>query len=197
LRFQVPVAGEAGDLFGTAVAVSADGTVFAVGLPKADHPDTATTDAGAVYVFTSFPSSPSTFGLERVTAKYPHGNAHFGSSLALNGDGTILAVGSPGESADEIGVDGRADAPLTLPGVGAVDVLTRQPDAGWSQATKHYIKPVVADDGDQFGIAVGLSDDGNTMVVGANDEDGNGTNINGNNNPGNDSVADSGAAYLF
>ena len=184
-----------GDQCGAAVAVSADGTVFAVGAPQADNVNNATMDIGAVVLYTSL--SPPAIHLESVTALHQHGGAQFGSSLALNGDGTILAVGSPGESASEIGVDGAADAPLTLSGAGSVDVLVRQPGSDWSTAVAHYVKAIVAGAGDRFGIAVGLSNDGNTMVVGANGEDGNGKKIDDNNNPSNDSVADSGAVYLF
>jgi len=142
-------------------------------------------------------TAPPSFGLAFVTAKYPRNNARFGSSLSLNADGTILAAGSPGDAAAASGVDGPENAPLTLQDAGAVDVLVREPGADWSTATKHYVKPIVADAGDLFGSAVSLSDDGNTMVVGANGEDSNGTNIDGGNAPSNDSVVDSGAAYLF
>jgi hypothetical protein len=44
---------------------------------------------------------------------------------------------------------------------------------------------------------VSLSTDGNTLVVGAQGEDGNGRNIETDNNPSDDSVADAGAAYVF
>jgi hypothetical protein len=120
----------------------------------------------------------------------------------MNADGTVLAAGSPNESANEIGVDGRADAPLTALSSGAVDVLVRQAGTNWSAQgdtapSHHYVKPPNTGAQDMFGTAVSLNSEGNTLVVGANGEDGNGRNIDSNNNPGNDSVADSGAAYLF
>jgi len=166
-----------------------------VGAPMQDSANTNATDVGTVFLYTSL--APPAINFQIVGATHPHGGARFGSSLALNGDGTILAAGSPDESADEMGVDGRADAPLTKPGAGAVDVLARQPGAGWDTATAHYVKAMLADAADRFGCAVGLNDDGKTMVVGAMGEDGNGTKIDTNNNLNDNSVGDSGAAYLF
>ena len=50
-------------------------------------------------------------------------------------------------------------------------------------------------DGDQFGFSVSLSDDGNTLAVGANAEDSNATGINGNQDD--NSMQSAGAVYVF
>jgi hypothetical protein len=135
-------------------------------------------------------------------ATHRHQNAKHGSSVALNGDGTILAAGSPQEFVNEIGVDGDGAAGLTAPNSGAVDVLVRQAGANWSAQgptapIPHYTKANNTGRDDAFGTAVSLSDDGNTLVVGAPGEDGNGKNFDADNNPGDNSAGNSGAAYLF
>jgi hypothetical protein len=77
---------ELGDSFGRSVAV--DGDTIAVGAEHDDHADVA--NAGSVYVFVR---SGSTWMLERkIVAPDPRAEAHFGHSLALDGD--TLAVGA-------------------------------------------------------------------------------------------------------
>jgi hypothetical protein len=192
--------GGAGDLYGTSVAVSATGDVFAVSAPNEDDLTTHATDAGAVYVYTE--TQALLTDVAHLNATHGHSGARFGASLAINSDGSIIVAGSPNEFANEVGVDGRGDAPLSAANSGAVDVLVRQAGANWSaqgnSAPKgHYIKSNNTGAQDLFGTAVSLNGDGNTLVVGASGEDGNGRNIDTNNNPADDSVADSGAAYLF
>jgi hypothetical protein len=189
-----------GDSYGASVAVSASGDVLAIGAPNQDDLTAQTTDGGGVYVITTSQGLLTDFAF--LTATNPHTGARFGSSLVINGDGSLLAAGAPSESANEIGVDGRADAPLTAASSGAVDVFARRAGAKWSAQgdtapKRHYIKAPNTGAQDLFGTAVSLSSDGNTLVVGASGEDGNGRNIDSQNNPGDDSVADSGAAYVF
>jgi hypothetical protein len=77
---------EPGDGFGRAVAV--DGDTIAVGAEHDDHGDVA--NAGSVYVFVR---SGRAWTLEaKLTAPDPRTEAHFGHSLALDGD--TLAVGT-------------------------------------------------------------------------------------------------------
>jgi hypothetical protein len=102
----------------------------------------------------------------------------FGWSLALSADGNTLAVGAPledgsGNTIDAADDNGRDNS-------GAVYVFVRTADT-WSQQA--YIKPSVSAVDDQFGYAVALSFDGNTLAVGAPTRDAFG--------------ADSGAAFVF
>jgi hypothetical protein len=102
----------------------------------------------------------------------------FGWSIALSLDGNTLAVGAPLEDGSANTVDGADDNGRD--NSGAVYVFVRTADS-WSQQA--YIKPSVSDVDDQFGYAVALSSDGNTLAVGA---------------PTRDSFgADSGAAFVF
>ena len=197
LRFKAANSG-AGDLYGSSVAVSANGEVLAVGAPSETGDEG--NDVGAVYAYTM--AQGGIIDVARLQASHRFSGARYGSSIAINADGTILAAGSPTESVNEIGVDGGVNAPGTAPSSGAVDVLVRQAGSSWSSQgstapTPHYIKSNTAGAGDLFGGAVTLSADGNTLVVGANGEDGNGTNIDSNNNPADNSLADSGAAFLY
>ena len=65
--------------------------------------------------------------------------------------------------------------------------------AAWSQQA--YIKASNPGYNDLFGMGVDISDDGNTIIVGAPLEDSNATGVNG--NQSNESYGDSGAAYIF
>ncbi|MCE2595824.1 FG-GAP repeat protein [Motilimonas cestriensis] len=79
----------------------------------------------------------------------------FGQYVSLSKDGNTLAVGSPME-------DGENES---LNNSGAVYVYTRQPNGGWQQQA--YLKANNAGNWDWFGASLSLSDDGNTLAIGA------------------------------
>ena len=118
----------------------------------------------------------------------------FGNALALSNDGSLLAVGSTGESSSATGVNGKQDD-TSMPGAGAVYVFVRN-GAAWSQQA--YVKssntggPVV---GYQFGYALSLSSDGSTLAVSQTSDPSNATGINGNQK--NTAAPDSGAIFVF
>jgi hypothetical protein len=111
----------------------------------------------------------------------------FGWAIAASGD--LLAVGAPLERSAAAGINGnQSDNSLVS---GAVYVLSRDAAGTWSHEA--YIKPSSISFGDGFGAAVALS--GNTLAVGAPNEDSAATGMNGNEN---DETADaSGAVYVF
>jgi hypothetical protein len=77
------------DFFGAAVALSADGSIIAVG---AEGVNGAGTDRGKVYVY-----SGSSWATETMlTPVDPKNDARFGAAVALSADGSILAVGAYG-----------------------------------------------------------------------------------------------------
>src|SRR6266705_185875 len=86
----------------------------------------------------------------------------FGFAVALSRDGNALVVGAPDEASAGIETDNSA------PSAGAVYVYTRS-GTTWTQQA--YIKASNPGAGDQFGISVALSSDGNTLAVGATGED--------------------------
>jgi len=111
--------------------------------------DTGAPGSGAVRIFRA---SAGGWGLEAyVKPSNTRAFAHFGASVALAG--SIVVVGSPGESSSAIGVDAN---PLdtSAPGTGAVYVFVdRRPS--WEQ--RNYIKPPAAGF-TSFGRKVAVSD---------------------------------------
>lgn len=163
------------DLFGSAVALSADGNTLVVGAPgeasaNVNNPqDNSMADAGAVYVFDR--GSAAWSQLQYLKASTPKPASGFGAHLALSGDGTTLAVGATGESSSATGINGNQDNTGSLH-AGAVYVFAMT-NKTWSQqayvkASFHQTATTVY--GDWFGQSVALSSDGNTMAVGASGE---------------------------
>lgn len=189
---------ETGDLFGSAVALSGDGSTLAVGAPREDssttgaggnQSDNSAGDGGAVYIFTRNTTSWSQQAY--LKSSNTGTNDKFGSSLALSTDGNTLAVGAPFEDSSATGIGGN-QADNSAADSGAVYVFTRS-SGTWSQQA--YVKASNTGAGDQFGTSVSLSGDGSTLAVGAFGEASNATGVNG---VGTDnSAAGSGAAYVF
>lgn len=187
-----------GDLFGVAIARSADGTVLAVAANRegsgatgidGDADDDSQTDAGAVYVFTDDGDGwRQTAYLKAFNTGSGDG---FGTSLALSADGSTLAVGAPFEASAATGIDGDG-LDDSAPEAGAVYVFVRQGDTWVQQA---YVKAENADEGDRFGTSLALSADGNTLAIGVEGEDSAATGIDG--NADDESAFEAGAVYVF
>src|SRR5437773_740150 len=126
-----------------------------------------------------------------IKASNPGEEDHFGHAIALSGDGNTLAVGTPMESSAATGINGKGE---NDPGdsSGAVYVYTR---SGTRWAQQAYIKASNAGSDDQFGFAVTLSGDGNTLAVAAPYEDSAATGVNGNQKD--KSMPNAGAVYVF
>ena len=162
--------GAAGDLFGHAVSVSADGSTIAVG---ARGDDDNAENSGSAYVFTR-PSggwSSSASSAKLTASDWAEGDV-FGHAVSVSADGGTIAVGAIGD--DDNGENS-----------GSAYVFTR-PATGWTAASS-FAKLTASDvvDGfwDWFGGSVSVSGDGSTIVVGSTRGDG--------------SVVNSGAAYVF
>jgi hypothetical protein len=196
-----------GDEFGHSIALSVGGNTLAVGAPLEDSDSTGVNgeqdnnfalDAGAVYVFRrvggewaqqAYVKASNAEGGDQAD-EYLQGD-WFGSAVALSNDGNTLAVGARHESSGATGIDGN-QYDNTAEFSGAVYVF-RFTGAEWSQQA--YIKASNAESGDQFGSAVSLSSDGNTLSVGAPFEDSAATGIDGDQDD--NSAERSGAAYVF
>lgn len=191
------------DEFGAAVAISDFGTHIAVGAPGEDSAafgvdgdpwDDSVESAGAVYVFRAY--SGEWVQHAYIKSSAPDVADRFGCSVALAGDGTILAVGAYGESSATTGIDGD-QANDQAPHSGAAYVFTRDvlgfPDDEWTQQA--YLKAPNGDQNDLFGSAVALANNGGTLVVGAPWEDGGGPGLTS--GLTNKSMPRSGAAYVF
>jgi hypothetical protein len=188
---------DAGDTFGTTLALSADGSVLAVGAPveasaatgvNGNAADNTAAGAGAAYVFTR----AGTTWTQDAYVKASNANAtdNFGTTVALSNDGATLAVGAVFEQSAGRGIDAD-QASNTADNSGAVYVFVHA--GAWTQQV--YIKSSNSDASDDFGGCVALSGDGSTLAVSANAEDSAATGINGDQL---DNSADAaGAAYVF
>jgi len=114
---------------------------------------------------------------------------YFGFSVALSADGGTLAVGTKGEDSDATGIGGADNDNATESG--AVYVFVRS-NGAWTQQA--YVKASNTGANDEFGYAVALSSNGDTLAVGAPYEDSDATGIGG---ADNDNAANSGAVYVF
>ncbi len=190
------------DQFGSAVALSGDGSTLAVsaidedGAGKGVNPlvkgKQMVTNSGAVYIYTRTPAG------WKQQAYLKASNAgegyQFGNALSLTNDGNLLAVGSIGEASSATGINGNQND-SSMPGAGAVYVFARK-NGAWSQQA--YVKssntggPVV---GYQFGYSVALASDGGTLAVGETSDPSAATGIDGDQK--NSSAPDSGAVFVF
>lgn len=151
-----------GDQFGTSVSI--DGSTAVVGAP---YGDSGGADSGGAYIFYRDEGGDDNWGQEAIlTASDAESGDRFGWSVAVSGNYAI--VGAPYEDS------GGADS-------GAAYVFFRNEggENNWGQVAK--LTASDAESGDQFGWSVTI--DGDTVVVGANVEDGSGV--------------DCGAAYIF
>ena len=190
----------ADDNFGRSVALSADGNTLAVGAANEDSNATGINvpggqtnnsafDSGAVYVLTR--SGASWTQQAYVKASNTGSSDGFGFSVALSADGNTLAVAAFLEASNATGVNGDQNN-NSASNSGAVYVFTRS-GASWTQQA--YVKASNTEAGDVFGQSVALSADGNTLAVGAANEDSNATGVNGGQT--NNNASDSGAVYVF
>jgi hypothetical protein len=192
---------------GNASAVSEDGSTIAIGAPhensgakgiNGNQSDHSLYSSGAVYVFSR--KNGAIAQQAYIKAAVPGDGANFGSSVVLSRDGNTMAVAAYYEASNAKGINGD-QSDRSIPEAGAVYIFVRT-GATWSQQA--YIKASntgnagVGDaypEGDQFGYAIALSADGNTLAVGAIGEDSNATGINGNQDD--NSANQSGAVYVF
>ncbi len=162
--------------FGRAVAISGDTVAVS-----------ATGFVAAIYIFVRNGTTWSQQGYDFTTVN-PYWTYRFGDVLALSGD--TLVVGDSGESNSASGVNGNQQNGGYSSYSGAAYIFTRS-GTTWSQQA--YLKASNRDADDHFGIGVAIS--GDTMVVGAPDEDSAAVGVNG--DQASNGRQNSGAAYVF
>jgi hypothetical protein len=189
---------EAGDEFGSSVALSTDGNTLAVGARGedsaatnvgGDEADNSVEFSGAVYVFSR--AADQWAQQAYVKASNPDIFDAFGFALALSGDGDTLAVSALGEDSNATGIDGN-EADNRAPLAGAAYVFTRIAGQWTRQA---YVKASNTEMFDDFAFALALSHDGNTLAVSAHGEDSRATGIGG--DKADNGAPTAGAAYVF
>jgi len=188
----------ANDRFGQNVSLSVDGNTLAVGAIgessaatgiDGDMTNNQVEGAGAVYIFERGIGSWQ----ERAYLKASNTDANdgFGGNLSLSADGETLAVVSRREGSSTTGINGdQNDNSLTY--AGAVYIFEKR-TGSWQQQA--YIKSSNTEQADFFGQALDISDNGNTVVVGALLEDSAAQGING--DQFSNAENSSGAAYIF
>ena len=181
----------ASDRFGASVALSGD--TLAVGAPGeasaatgvgGDESDDSVSGSGAAYVFLR--QADTWVQQAYLKPGVSTTEAIFGQTVALSGE--LLAVGSPHDNSQSLGVDGN-QSDMSAPQSGAVHLFERQ---GTNWGSRAYIKSSNTDTIDFFGFALAI--DGNTMVVGAPKEASRASGINGDQTSNVD--ADTGAVYV-
>jgi len=186
-------------------SLSADGNTLAVGAVdnsgatgiNGDESDSTAPDSGAVYLYRF---NGDTWGRQAyIKASNTGTDDSFGyRSIALSADGNTLVVGAHREDSSAVGINGD-QSDNSADGSGAA-YLFRFDGNDWSQQA--YIKASNTVNSDDFGFSVALSADGNTLVVGAPDQDSCATGVNGDQHDIactflQSNFEDFGAAYLF
>lgn len=141
--------------FGRAVALSADGSTLVVGAVG----DVGDRGAAVVFVRTGSVWAPQA----RLVASNAENSDRFSAAVAISGDGSMIAIGAPGESSAARGIDGDQTSNAARY-AGAVYVFGR---SGTSWTQKAYIKASNADAYDGFGARVALAADASVLAVGA------------------------------
>lgn len=180
------------DYFGHAVAIAGDTVVVgawgedstATGI-NGDETATRAQESGAAYVFVR--SGANWTQQAYLKASNTGADDKFGRAVAISGD--TIVVGAPDEDSAATGVNGDQSS-NGLARSGAAYVFVRSGTA-WSQQA--YLKASNTGTFDRFGWAVGIA--GETLVVGAPNEDSAATGPNG--NQADNSELDSGAVYVF
>lgn len=160
---------DAEDEFGTAVALSDDGSTLAVGARyeasvangvDGDQVSNSLAGAGAAYVFER--SASGTWSQEAyVKPANPGWYDYFGSALDLSAAGDVLAVGASGE--DSSAVEDPSDNGTYSSG--AVYVFARDGSGAWGQAA--YLKASTVHEQRHFGLSLDVSGDGTTLAASA------------------------------
>jgi hypothetical protein len=173
-------------LFGYSIGVSGNGDTLSVAEYDADR------GKGALYVLTR--SGGMWSHQTRLQASNAENGDSLGYSLAISEDGNTLVAGAADEDCMTPGVNPAPcdkDQPQDNSS-GAAYVFVRNGSA-WTQQA--FIKASNPGKEDWFGVHIALSGDGNTLAVGAPNEDSAAKGINGKQDD--DSADGAGAVYVF
>ena len=182
-----------GDRFGWSLALSAGGSALAVGAPwrrvgnaggslrwgpntDRRRVDDGAGGAGAVFVYRR--AAKGHWALEgRIAAPDPGDGDGFGSSVALDAGGALLAAGAPGEDSAGGGVrrgegpgGARAAGAAAAADSGAAHLYRRNPSGRWGLEAR--VKAPSPRRGAAFGARVALDAAGRTLAVAAVSEPG-------------------------
>jgi hypothetical protein len=120
------------DWFGSRLTLSGDGSTLAIGAQledggskgiNGDQKDHSAEDSGTLYLFTRNGSTWTQKAYVKASNARAYGE--FGSAMALNKDGTVMAVGARSEASAAKGVNGDQND-NSAPGAGAVYIFSNQ-----------------------------------------------------------------------
>ena len=173
-------------LFGYSIGLSGNGDTLAVAEYDADR------GKGALYVLTR---SGGTWSHQaRIQAENAENGDSLGYSLGISDDGNTIAAGAADEDCMIPGINQTGcdkDQPQDNSS-GAAYVFVRS-GTTWTQQA--FIKASNPGKEDWFGVRIAISGDGNTVAVGAPNEDSAAKGINGKQDD--DSAFEAGAVYFF
>ncbi|MFM8912801.1 MAG: fibronectin type III domain-containing protein, partial [Flammeovirgaceae bacterium] len=189
------------DYFGYNAAISGDTIVVGAYLEDSSQTtitngttasaDNTVTNSGAAYVFKRTANSWA----QEAYLKAPSVTAsdYFGFSTAISGDTIVVGAYLEDSSQTTVMNGTTVNTTNTLADSGAAYVFKRTGSTWIQEAFLKASNPTASD---RFGFSTGIS--GDTIVVGASLEDSNQTTItNGTSASADNSIADSGAAYVF
>src|SRR5690554_712318 len=189
---------DATDEFGGSVALADDGLTLAVGAAReksratgvdGDQDNNSQDGSGAVYIFTRI-ENEDTWSQQSYLKADMTSFASFGSSVALNDDGSVLAVGAKDKAAGGAGINNPSSE--SAGSSGAAYLFTSESGV-WQQTA--FIKASNPGYRDYFGQRISLSGDGSALAVAAGGESSQATGINGDQED--DSAPNAGAVYLY
>jgi FG-GAP repeat len=173
-------------LFGYSMGLSANGGTLAVAEYDADR------GKGALYVLTRTGTTWS--HQARIQADNAENGDSLGYSLAISDDGNTIAAGAADEDCMIPGIN-QAGCDKDQPqdnSSGAAYVFVRN-GASWTQQA--FIKASNPGKQDWFGVRIAISGDGNTVAVGAPNEDSGAKGVNGKQDD--NSAFEAGAVYVY
>ena len=140
------------DFSGSSVSLSSDGSIVAIGAPYHYNSLYAYEGAGNVRVFKNVSGTWTQIG-EGIDGEAKDEN--FGSSVSLSADGSIVAIGAPGNDGDNVDEDDIDH--------GVVRVFKNN-SGTWTQIGDEIVGDMAQG---LFGSSVSLSSDGSIMATGA------------------------------
>jgi len=144
----------AADMSGSAISLSNDGSIMAVG---AKENDGGGAQSGHVRIYQNVSGAWSQIGADINGEAIADYSAFSPNSISLSGDGSIVAIGAPGN-----------DGPGGVGNYGHVRVY-QNISGTWTQVGADIDGEASADGS---GIAVSLSDDGSIVAIGSKENDG-------------------------
>ena len=132
------------DFFGNAISINNNGTTIVVGSYQ-DDPDNQT-NAGSVMIFTGNANVGWTLK-QKITGENPNINVGFGTSVDINGDASVIGVGTRT----------NGTYPFTF------NIFTGNPFLGWELKQKISGENIY----DSLGASISINNNGNTIIVGS------------------------------